>query len=90
MNKKNGTKDKPIDLTEDILFHLHTGIIFSAVCAPASWDAEKVKAEANAKMGSPGTSAGEWVISESLPNDIETNPIQCSDDVNRRHWLLNC
>jgi hypothetical protein len=79
-----------IDLTEDRLFHIHTGIVFAAVCAPSTWDAQKVEDEANFKMGSPGTSGGRWVISENLPEGVSENPIQCNDDTNRRHWILNC
>lgn len=74
-------------LKDDVLYHLHTGIVFIAVCAPADWDAEKVQAETNTK-GRPGTSANEWVISEST--DEQTNPVTCPENPNRKHWLLNC
>lgn len=82
-----------VDLTEDRLFSLGWGLIFKAVCAPASWDAARVSETATSD-DPPGTSGGRWVVSE--PDDDRDdafkgcNCIQCPDDPNRRHWLLNC
>jgi hypothetical protein len=75
------------ELKEDVLYCLEQGIVYCAVCAPASWDADKVKEETNAK-GRPGTSANEWVISE--PTAEQATPVTCPEDPNRKHWLLNC
>ncbi len=82
-----------IDLTEDRLFSLGFGLVFRAVCAPATWDADRVAREATA-MDPPGTSANEWVVSD--PDDERDdafkgcNCITCPEDASRRHWLLNC
>lgn len=78
-----------MELENDVLYHLHTGIVFAAVCAPKSWDAERVAKEANIKLGNPGTSAGVWVISD-ISDDLKENPSKCHDDENRLHWVLNC
>jgi len=82
-----------VDLTADELYPVKVGLIFSVVCAPAHWDKEKVHKETNKKLGNPGTSAGEWVITEEPPESWTErdpgNPGKCTED-NRRHWLLNC
>ncbi len=74
-------------LKEGVLYCLQQGIVYCAVCAPADWAPEQVQEETNAK-GRPGTSANEWVISEST--DEQTNPVACPEDPTRKHWLLNC
>lgn len=84
--KKGETTD--VDLTQDCMYHLSTGIVFTYVCVPASWDADKVQTERNAK-GRPGTSNNEWVISEPTEENPQ-NPIVCPSDPSRRHWALNC
>ena len=82
-----------VDLTEDRVFPLGWGLVFRAVCAPASWSAEQV-AEDVTRNDPPGTMANRWVVSE--PDDDRDdafrgcNCIQCPDDPSRRHWLLNC
>lgn len=81
-----------VDLTEDRIFPLGWGFIFRVVCAPASWSPERV-AEAVTSEDPPGTSANEWVISEPSERDDDFNNcncLQCPDDLNRKHWLLNC
>lgn len=85
-------KAQKADLTEDRLFSLGWGLIYCAVCAPRSWSAEKV-AEEKTLVDPPGTSANQWVISE--PREREdvfnnTNNVDCPNDPNRVHWLLNC
>lgn len=87
------TKNADVDLTEDRLFPLGWGFIFRVVCAPSSWSPEKVSEELT-KSDPPGTSANRWVVSE--PDDERDgdfkgcNHIQCNDDKNRTHWLMNC
>ena len=82
-----------VDLTEDRLFSLGWGLVFKAVCAPAAWDAERVSSEAT-ELDPPGTSANRWVVAD--PDDEREDAfkgrscIDCPDDSNRRHWLLNC
>lgn len=82
-----------VDLTADELYHLGWGLMFSAVCAPSSWSAEKV-AEVATRMDPPGTSANQWVVSDPDTERDEpfkgVNNIPCPDDCNRTHWLLNC
>lgn len=81
------------DLTQDRLFYMQTGIIFKTVCAPKSWSCERVADEAT-RADPPGTSANRWVVAN--PRECEggdfnnTNNLQCPDDCNRTHWLLNC
>lgn len=80
-----------MELEQEVLYHLYTGIVFSAVCAPKSWNTERVSKEANAKLGNPGTSGGKWVITtDNLPNELTANPFPCNDDSERQHWILNC
>lgn len=74
-------------LKDDVLYLLHMGIVHIAVCAPADWDEKRVQEETNAK-DRPGTSANEWVISEST--DEQKTPVVCPEDASRKHWLLNC
>jgi len=82
-----------VDLTEDRIFPLGWGLMFRAVCAPASWSAEQVSDDVT-RNDPPGTEANRWEVSE--PDDSRTddfkgcNCIQCPADPNRRHWLLNC
>lgn len=82
-----------VDLTEDRIFPLGTGLIFRCVCAPRSWSADRVAEDVTAK-DPPGTSQNRWVISDPDPtrdDDFKgTNCLDCPDDANRVHWLLNC
>lgn len=77
----------PLELEQDVLYHLETGLTHILVCAPANWDAQKVQSETNAK-GTPGTSANEWIIAESSAET--TNPCSCDQELHRKHWLLVC
>lgn len=80
-----------VDLTQDRLFYLKTGIIYRCVCAPKSWAPDKV-ADTVTSADPPGTSANQWVITDtSNRDDFEgKQPMQCSDDPERQHWILNC
>lgn len=83
---------KKVDLTEDRLFSLGWGLVYCAVCAPASWSAEKV-AEEKTRQDPPGTSVNRWVISEPAEREDVfngVNNIPCPDDPHRVHWLMNC
>lgn len=83
------------NLKADELYTASWGLVYKIVCAPASWDADKVSQRATYN-DPPGTTAGRWVISETgqLKDDNQFkqqgNPIVCADDPNRRHWLVNC
>lgn len=86
------SKDADVDLTQDRLFFLGQGLIYRIVCAPASWSSDRV-AEEVTRADPPGTSANRWVPSEPSERDDPfngTNCVDCNDDPNRRHWLLNC
>lgn len=82
-----------VDLSEDRIFPLGWGLIFRCVCAPRSWSPERVAAQITCD-DPPGTSLNKWVISD--PDETRedmfkgTNHIDCLDDPNRVHWLLNC
>lgn len=83
---------KNVDLTENRIFFLGTGIINRCVCAPASWTADEVATDVTAK-DPPGTTANQWVISEPQDRDGDFNGVShlpCPDDEHRTHWLLNC
>lgn len=84
------TKDDDVNLDEERLFYLGTGLIYKCVCAPKSWDGERVSAEAT-KADPPGTSGNKWVVSDgSTLNEPQDNPQPCRDCENRQHWILNC
>lgn len=83
-----------VNLTDDRLFSLGFGLIYKGVCAPKSWDAERVSDEAT-KNDPPGTSANRWVVTSTDDLDDDNpfkkgNPQPCPDDCNRVHWLVNC
>jgi hypothetical protein len=81
-----------VDLTENRLFSLGFGLIFKVVCAPSSWNEDKVSDEAT-KMDPPGTSVNRWVVSdpEECEGDFKgKNNLPCPDDCNRTHWIVNC
>jgi len=82
-----------VDLTEDRLFSLGWALLNKAVCAPASWDAQRV-ADIATSEDPPGTEANRWELSDPSENFggpfKGCNCIQCPDDPNRRHWLLSC
>lgn len=88
-------KEKKVDLEADELYLASEGLIYRVVCAPKSWDAQRVQDETNAKFGRPGISNNEWVITEGdTLNEkwMETedgNPGKCTEE-HRCHWLLNC
>jgi hypothetical protein len=74
------------------VYYLGLGLVWIAVCAPASMDAAAVEAQVAATAGSPGTEAGRWMYdAESKPGDDGPNPRPCPDDHDgRRHWMLVC
>lgn len=81
-----------VDLKSDEIFMVHASILFEVVCAPRSWDKDRVQLEANTKFGGPGTELNEWVITsvDGLPESWGSeNPLECSEE-DRCHWLLNC
>jgi hypothetical protein len=83
---------KKVDLTEDRLFPCGWGLIYRVVCAPKSWAPEEVGEEAT-RMDPPGTTANRWEVSE--PRERKDafdgiNHVDCPDDCNRVHWLINC
>lgn len=85
--------EKP-DLSEDRVFSLGWGLIYQPVCAPKYMTGEEVAA-AVTRDNPPGTSGNEWVVTDEPDAEhhgpfAESNPFQCPDDPNRRHWLLNC
>lgn len=80
-----------LDLTEDRIFTLHTGLVYRNVCAPSSWTRERVEADVNAQ--SPTGIRSEWVVSEAIEREGDYNGcscLACPDDPNRTHWLMNC
>ncbi len=83
--KTENTNPSGLDLTEDRLFPLSMGIFTCAVCAPKSWDANRI-GEQVARDSPPGTSLNRWVVSSDQPKE----DTQCPDDVGRIHVLLNC
>ena len=77
---------------------LHVGgwsLLYKIVCAPGSWDADKVALEATI-INPPGTSLNEWVVTDVTDEHFRhsehfpTNPIQCKECKDRKHWILNC
>lgn len=87
------TVEPGTDLTEDRLFQISWGLIYKVVCAPKGWDEQRVSDEAT-RMDPPGTSGNRWVVSEPDVDRDEpfkgVNHIECNDDCNRFHWLVNC
>jgi len=89
---KESKQSDAVDLSEDRLFPVGWGLIYRCVCAPKSWSEDRV-AEVITREDPPGTSVNRWVISDPQGRDDEfnnCNNIQCPDDPNRVHWLLNC
>jgi hypothetical protein len=83
-----------IDMNADELILVKWGLIYKCVCAPKSWDAEKVSAQASL-IDPPGTSANRWECTDTSSFADghpfkNNNPQPCNDDPNRRHWVLNC
>lgn len=90
------TVEPGTDMDEDRLFNLGFGLIYRWVCAPISWDAGRVAAQATAN-DPPGTSVNRWVVTdiseclpEAIPEGVTQNPMPCNDCVARRHWMINC
>ena len=83
---------KKLDLTQEKLFWIAPGIVFSVCCCPSHWDAGRVGHEAT-KANPPGTSVNRWEVSEPRERDdlfSNVNQLPCPDDPNRTHWLINC
>ena len=77
-----------VDLSEDRLFVMGEQLFYILVCAPKSWDAEKVQRVTN-ENNRCGTLNG-WRITE--PNEInglDANPCPCHDSEDRQHWYLS-
>jgi hypothetical protein len=81
------------DLNEEVLFQICWGLIFKVVCAPKSWNEDKISEEAT-RIDPPGTTVNKWVVSEPDNNRSDdfkgVNNLPCPDDCNRLHWLINC
>lgn len=83
---------KNVDLTENRVFYLGTSIIFRCVCAPKDWTAEEVSNYVS-NDDPPGTVAGRWDVSDAEEREGDFNGVsflQCPDEPNRLHWLMNC
>ena len=83
---------KNLDLTEEKLFWIASGIVYSVCCCPTAWDAQRVGHEATVK-NPPGTSANRWVVSDPQERSDDfsgRNTMPCPDDPERTHWLINC
>lgn len=81
-----------VDLSQDRLFFLQTGLIYKLVCAPSVWPADRVADEATSQ-DPPGTWANRWVIAEPQEREGDFNGVNhlpCPDCPDRTHWLLNC
>jgi hypothetical protein len=83
-----------VDMSADKLFQISWGLVYKCVCAPASWDSDRVSAEAT-RNDPPGTLANHWVCTDTSSLDDDHpfksgNPQPCNDDANRRHWIVNC
>lgn len=83
-----------VDMKSEKLFQISSGLIYKCVCAPKSWDAERVSDQAT-KNDPPATSANRWVVTncDSLDDDHpfkKGNPQPCNDDPDRQHWIVNC
>ena len=87
------TVDADVDLSADRSFAFRPGsdplslLLYYGLCCPASWTAEQVAHDANLRNPA-GTTHG-WVVTET-DGRLPENPVICSDDPNRRHWVLNC
>jgi hypothetical protein len=80
------TNPADMDLSVDQGFTLGESICFMVVCVPKSWDNGRIESFA----GASGTSSG-WCIADPDPEVFngETR-IQCPDEEERVHVLLNC
>ena len=86
----SNTNPENLDLSVDRGFMLRAGAFTCAVCVPKAWDDERVIdfAESNYPCG---TTNG-WQIAKPggfFVGDSEVC-IQCPDDENRHHLLLDC
>lgn len=87
--------DRGVDLTEDRLFPCGWGLIYRVVCAPKTWDDERISDVMSAK-DPPGTSVNRWVVTddEAAAKHEQwahpTNRKQCPDSDHRDHVLMNC
>jgi hypothetical protein len=92
MSRTSTLSKNDVDLSQDRLFSLGWGLIYRVVCAPKSWSADRVS-ETATRNDPPGTSLNRWEVSE--PREREDpfnnyNNVQCPDDPDRVHWLINC
>lgn len=93
MAKKEVKKENPnVDLSQDRLLYVGSGLVFGVVCAPSTWDKKRVS-ETATNENPPGTSANEWVVSKPAKREDDFNGVShlpCPTDSNRTHWLINC
>ena len=89
------TAKAQIDFSEDRIFPCGWGLIYRVVCAPKSWDDERISDDVSLN-DPPGTSANRWEVTsdESAANHEQwahsTNRKQCPDCADRWHILMNC
>jgi hypothetical protein len=83
---------KNLDLTEDKVYWISSGIVYSVCCCPSHWTPEQVS-DAATKASPPGTSLNRWEVAEPQERDDVFNGVSslpCPDSPNRMHWLVNC
>ena len=75
-------------LKENRAYRISWGLIYCVYCVPKSWDDDKISKEVS-NIDPPGTSNNKWVCTEAS-DDIPEVRLQCPDDLNREHRVLNC
>jgi hypothetical protein len=71
------------------IYMYRVGPLSMSVCAPGVLNAEQV-ATAISKHHPTGLDHGWSVAEDTHFASGETNPCQCQEDADRKHWLLDC
>lgn len=84
-----------VDLNEDRVFPVASGLIYRVVCAPSTWSDDRIS-EAVTAASPPGTINNRWEVSSAKAASKhrqwqhETARKPCPDCDHRVHVLMNC
>jgi hypothetical protein len=74
---------------DDPIVIYSNGLCYCSVCAPSDYTEEMLEEEVN--MIHPTGMDGKWSVSkDKFFSTGQTNPCQCHDTDERRHWLMSC
>ena len=64
------------------------GIVCASVCAETGTPIKEITSELNASH--PTGIRSKWKLSENNFQDGKSNPCECNEYKNRKHYLFNC